>query len=228
MQNDDVDPDIEQAWGALSAALPSLRPRRLNNDRRGKLAARIRTHGIDVVLRTFRWIGSSQHRMAVYLRERNDVDTPLWDSKFDRYAEFSAEPDVPLRALAAFARWRALSGSTDEPAPSLAAPILAAIDAIGEAETIAVIEWVLAGTDGKARFLQSKGVRSIQAVLNPDKLHGRRDLARAAKPVRIGAPIVTPTTAMGSHGVDEVDLGPNASLGYAPTDHLRRPRRPAT
>ena len=221
MHEDDTDSDVRRAWEELSIALPSVRPRRLNADRRGKLAARIRTHGLDVVLRTFRWIGTSQHRMAVYLRERNDADTPLWDSKFDRYAEFSAEPDVPARALAAFARWRELSGSTDDPTPALAAPILAALDAIGEADTVAVIEWVLSGTDDKARFLQSKGVRSLGAVLNPDRLHGRRDFARAATPTRIGVAPVTPTS-FPTEPIDGVDLGPNAFLGYAPTDHLRR------
>lgn len=206
--------NVERAWGVLCAALPSSRPRRLNNDRRGKLAARIRTHGIDVVVRTFGWIGSSQHRMAVFLRERGDVDTPLWDSKFDRYAEFSLEPDVDPRALPAFERWRSLAGSTDEPTPALAAPILSAIAEVGEPDVLRVIEWVLTGNDDRAKFLRAKGVTSLAAILRGDKLRGRIDLARAARPDRV----VTSTAT----GGPDIDLGPNAIFGRSPTDHLRR------
>lgn len=205
---------VERAWDVLCAALPSSRPRRLNNDRRGKLAARIRTHGIDVVVRTFGWIGSSQHRMAVFLRERGDIDTPLWDSKFDRYAEFSLEPDVDPRALPAFERWRSLAGSADEPTPALAAPILSAIAEVGEPDVLRVIEWVLTGNDDRAKFLRAKGVTSLAAILRGDKLRGRIDLARAARPDRV----VTPTAT----GGPDVDLGPNAILGRSPTEHLRR------
>lgn len=223
-----VDPDLLRVWDALCEF---KRPgkRELTDTRRARLAAALRRHGIDVLLRVGRWAARSQHERAAFLRTRKcDVDTLLWASRLQAYVELSAEPDVDPRSLAAFARWRALTGQPGEPTPALVAPILAAIEQIGEAETIAVIEWVLTGTDDKAKFLQSKGITSIQRVLKPDFLHGRRDLARAAKPVRIGdRPAVTPTTATGSPEADDgVNLGPNAFLGYSPTDHLRRTRRP--
>ena len=221
------DSGLLRAWAAL-CEFKAGGKRALTPARRTRLVAALRCHGIDALLRVGRWVAKSGHERAVFLRAHCDVDTLLWSSKLQEYVEKSAEPDVDPRSLAAFARWRALSGSTDEPTPALAAPILAAIEQIGEAETIAVIEWVLTGTDDKAKFLQSKGITSIQRVLKPDFLHGRRDLARAAKPVRIGdRPAVTPTTATGSPEADDgVNLGPNAFLGYSPTDHLRRTRRP--
>ena len=221
------DSDLLRAWAALREfRLPGKRD--LTPSRRARLVAAMKRHGADVLVRVGRWVATSKHPRATNLRENWDVDTLLFASKLQAYVELSADPEVNPRSLAAFARWRALSGQSDEPTPALVAPIIAAIEQIGEAETIAVIEWVLTGTDDKARFLQTKNVRSIQAVLNPDKLHGRRDLARAAKPVRIGdVHPVTPTTATGSPEADDgVNLGPNAFLGYSPTDHLRRTRRP--
>lgn len=220
--------DENAIWSALCAFLPADRRRALTGARRDRLRARVAEHGAEAVVRVGRWVAESKHERASFLRARGDVDTLLWRSKFQAYAEFSMEPDVDVRAITAFTRWRALTGSDVELSPVLAAPILSAIEAVGCPATIRVIEWVLLGQDDRARFLRSKGVTSLAGILRADKLHGRVDLANAAKPTRVDASPVTLSAAAGSHGVDEIDLGPNASLGYAPTDHLRRPRRPAT
>ena len=222
-----VDDETDFVWSQLVLFKVGCQ-RKLTSDRKVKLVSAIRRHGVENLLRVAKWLAESRHPRATFVRLNCDVDTILRKQKLQAYVDMSKGPDVDPRALAAFARWRALSGQPDEPTPALVAPILAAIEQIGEPDTLAVIEWVLTGTDDKARFLQTKNVRSIQAVLNPDKLHGRRDLARAAKPVRIGdRPAVTPTTATGSPEADDgVNLGPNAFLGYSPTDHLRRTRKP--
>ena len=78
---------------------------------------------------------------------------------------------------------------------------------------------MLAGTDDKARFLQTNKIRLPSSVLKLDKLHGRLDLARASAPVRL----VTPNTLAHVSTLDRdgIDLGPNAFLGVAPTDRFR-------
>ena len=208
--------DEQALWHGLCAFLPEGRRRDLTETRRSRLRARIAEHGADAVARVGRWVATSRHPRAAFLRERGDVDTLLWASKFQSYAEFSLEPDVDPRALPAFERWRSLAGSTDEPTPALAAPILSAIAEVGEPDVLRVIEWVLTGNDDRAKFLRTKGVTSLAAILRGDKLRGRIDLARAARPDRV----VTPTAT----GGPDVDLGPNAILGRSPTDHLRRNR----
>lgn len=207
--------DEQALWVGLCSFLPEGRRRDLTETRRSRLRARIDEHGSDVIARVGRWVATSRHPRAVFLRERGDVDTLLWRSKFQSYAEFSLEPDVDPRALPAFERWRSLSGASEVDAtPALAAPILAAIEEVGEPDVLRVIEWVLTGNDDRAKFLRSKGVTSIAAILRTDKLRGRIDLARAARPARV----VTQDSAGGSN----VDLGPNAIFGRSPTDHLRR------
>lgn len=216
--------DDVEIWSALCAFLPADRRRALTGARRDRLRARVAEHGADAVVRVGRWVAESKHERAAFLRARGDVDTLLWRSKFQAYAEFSMEPDVDARAIAAFMRWRALTGSDVELSPVLAAPILSAIEAVGAPATIRVIEWVLLGQDDRAWFLRSKGVTSLAGILRADKLHGRVDLANAAKPALAAAQVVTSSAASGSADADEIDLGPNAILGRSPTDHLRRNR----
>lgn len=208
------DPDMLRAWAALCEfKLPGKRD--LTAARRPRLAAALRLHGIDALLRVGRWAAKSGHDRAAFLRARCDVDTLLWASKLQAYVELSTEPDVDPRALAAFERWRTLSGFTGEPTPALAAPILSAIGEVGEADTILVIEWVLGSEDERAKFLRSKSVTSLAGILRPDKLRGRVELARSSRAARV----VTQTT---TGAPAEIDLGPNAILGRSPTAHLRR------
>lgn len=203
--------NLDRAWLALAAALPSSRPRTRTEQRLGPLRARLREHGIDAVLRTFRWIETSQHSRAVFLRDRGDVKTPLRPENFVTYLEFSAEPEVPPRALAVVDLWRALTGPTALVAsPSLAAPVLVALDAVGEPAVLAVIRWVLTGTDEKARFLRDHRVVSLAGILSPAKLHGRVALAADAAASLPGPAVVT--TGPDGAPLGDLDLGPMAAF----------------
>ena len=214
------DPEIIAVWHELTKFKACTR--KLTAERFRKLKAALKRHSYQEIYRVGAWIASSNHPRAVFVRQNYDVDTLLVASRLQSYVELSQEPEVPPMTLPAFNRWRELVGHPVEPTPLIVAPILAAIFAIGEEDTIAIIEWALCGTDKQAKFLQEKNIKSLPAILRADRLHGRCDIVKAVRASQGAVPGVTHPGMAEHPDWDGIMVNGVPFTGKAPTDHLRR------
>jgi len=92
------DPPLDDLWAEVVAFTTKPAAWKLNATRRRWLAARVEEHGADAVRDVARWVRTSSHGRADFLRENGDPETLLRQTKFPKYLAMAQSPVVLPRA----------------------------------------------------------------------------------------------------------------------------------
>lgn len=87
------EPSVEDVWAALIVHVAPKKVR-LTANRRSTIKARIRKYGAHTLIALGKWLATSQHHRAVYLRQRGDITTAIRKEKMPEYIDLMGDEQM--------------------------------------------------------------------------------------------------------------------------------------